>query len=197
MGIDTTRGQAFLKSQVAAGNELPVSGNVFLSVRDSDKKAVVPLAKRLCELGFKIYATRGTSTMLRDNGIRSEALFRICDGRPNVLDMMDEKSVSWVVNTPTAGTVPRTDEVRMRASAVIKNVPITTTIDGLRAAINGLNTLKENRRMEVCSLQEYHRHAPKLNLSAAMLEKKSPKKRVTATKTKRGKSPAGREKSRK
>ena len=187
MGIDTTRGQAFLKSQVAAGNALPSSGDVFLSVRDADKTNVIPLAKRLANLGFRIFATLGTSTALRDNGIRSEALFRICDGRPNVLDMMDEKSVRWIINTPSTGTAPRIDEVRMRASAVIKNVPITTTIDGLRAALEGLEGLRETQHMEVCSLQEYHRHAPKLDLSSITSRKRRTTARATPKKAVPGK----------
>ena len=164
MGIDTTGGMAFLKSQVAAGSILPVSGNVFLSVRDADKKGVLPLAKRLIDLGFRIYATLGTSTLLRDNGIHSEALFRISDGRPNVLDMIEEQDVGWIVNTPSSGASPRIDEIKMRARAVIRGIPITTTVDGLQAATNGLEALRETKSMEVCSLQEYHRHSPKLAL---------------------------------
>ncbi|OGV65511.1 MAG: carbamoyl phosphate synthase large subunit [Lentisphaerae bacterium RIFOXYA12_FULL_48_11] len=164
MGIDSTAGVAFLKSQVAAGNTIPVSGNVFLSVRDEDKKDVVPLAKRLVDLDFSIYATLGTSTVLRDNGIRSQAVFRISKGRPNVVDMIEEKNVAWIVNNPSSGAEPQIDEKKMRAHAVIRGIPITTTIDGLRAAINGLELLRDVKHLEVCSLQEYHRHAPRINL---------------------------------
>jgi len=164
MGIDTTVGMAFLKSQVAAGNSLPAAGNIFLSVRDEDKEAVIPLARRLIDLGFVIYATLGTSTALRDNGVHSEAVFRISKGRPNVLDMIEEKNVQWIVNTPSSGAAPRMDEVKMRARAVIRGIPITTTVDGLRAAVNGLEALRKMENMAVCSLQEYHRHSPKLEL---------------------------------
>jgi carbamoyl-phosphate synthase large subunit len=167
MGIDTTVGMAFLKSQVAAGNHIPVSGDVFLSVRDADKDAVIPLAKKLIDLGFGIYATLGTSTVLKDNGINSQAIFRISKGRPNVLDLMEEKGVGWIINTPTSGQAPGLDEVKMRARAVIRGVPITTTIDGLEATINGLQSLSKMGQMEVCSLQEYHRNAVKLNLPGA------------------------------
>ena len=162
MGIDMSRGMAFLKSQVAAGNSIPISGNIFLSVRNADKPMTIPLARRLVDLGFRLYATLGTSTVLRDNGISSEAIFRISKGRPNVLDMMAEKSVSWILNTPSSGASSKIDEIKMRASAVIKGIPITTTVDGLRAAIDGLEALREMEHMEVCSLQEYHRHFPKL-----------------------------------
>ncbi|MBT3194031.1 MAG: carbamoyl-phosphate synthase large subunit, partial [Verrucomicrobia bacterium] len=164
MGIDRTEGMAFLKSQVAASSHLPKSGNVFLSVRDRDKPAIVDLARRLEALGFTIYATLGTSTMLRENGIASEAVFRISKGRPNVVDMIEEKKVGWIINTPSSGAVPRIDEIKMRAHAVIRGIPITTTIAGLGAAINGLEALSKSGTMEVCSLQEYHRHFKKVNL---------------------------------
>ncbi len=164
MGIDRTEGMAFLKSQVAASSHLPKSGNVFLSVRDQDKASILELARRLEALGYKIYATLGTSTILRDNGIASEAIFRISKGRPNVIDMVEEKKVGWIINTPSSGATPRFDEVKMRAHTVIRGIPITTTIAGLRAAINGLEALNKSGTMEVCSLQEYHRHFKKVNL---------------------------------
>ena len=162
MGVDFSHGMAFLKSQVAAGNALPGAGNVFLSVRDSDKQSIVPLALQLQDLGFTIYATQGTSTVLRDNGVRSNAMFRVSDGRPSVVDLIEEKKVSWIINTPSTGASPKYDEVKIRAHAVIRGIPITTTLDGLRAAIQGLESLSTFRQMEVCSLQEYHRHAPKI-----------------------------------
>ena len=162
MGIDSTGGMAFLKSQLAAGNPMPAQGNVFLSIRDEDKEALLPLAKRLVDLGFTIYATAGTSTLLRQNDIKSLALFRIADGRPNVVDLIEEKQVSWIVNTPTSGPVARIDEVKMRSHAVIRGIPITTTIHGFRAALAGIEAMRDAKRMEVCSIQEFHRHAPKI-----------------------------------
>jgi carbamoyl-phosphate synthase large subunit len=170
MGIDSTVGMAFLKSQIAAGNPLPMAGNVFLSVRDEDKQDVVPLAKRLVELGFTIHATSGTSTLLRDNGIRSLAMFRISEGRPNVVDWIEEKQVQWIVNTPTGGATPRIDEIKMRSHAVIRGIPITTTLHGLRAAITGIEAMRDRQHIEVCSLQEFHRHSPPIkfpNLNGA------------------------------
>jgi len=162
MGIDTSGGMAFLKSQLAAGNPMPTQGNVFLSVRDEDKEALLPLARRLVELGFSIYATAGTSTLLRQNNIKSLALFRIADGRPNVIDLIEEKQVSWIVNTPTSGPTARIDEVKMRSHAVIRGIPITTTLHGFKAALTGIEAMRDARRMEVCSIQEFHRHAPKI-----------------------------------
>ncbi len=164
MGIDVEPGAAFLKSQMAAGNTIPRNGNVFMSVRDADKSAIVPLARRLHDLAFVIYATEGTSTALRAGGIPSRAIFRISNGRPNVLDMIAEHDVGWIVNTPSGGERPMLDEIKMRSEAVVRGIPITTTLNGLEAAIKGLEAWKGNGRMEVCSLQEYHRHAPRLNL---------------------------------
>ncbi|MBI3987366.1 MAG: carbamoyl phosphate synthase large subunit, partial [Lentisphaerae bacterium] len=126
--------------------------------------ALVPLARRLTDMGFVLYATEGTSTVLRDNGIRSQALFRISTGRPNVLDLIADKQVSWIVNTPSSGEKARMDEVKMRAEAVIRGIPITTTLNGLVYSVNGLEALRDMKRMEVCSLQEYHRHSPRLKL---------------------------------
>jgi len=164
MGIDSTIGMAYLKSQVAAGGTLPVTGHIFVSVRDADKKEMVNLAGELVRLGFTIYATLGTSTVLRDNGIKSQAVFSISKGRPNVIDLIEEKGLGWIINTPESGASYMIDEVKMRAHATIRGIPITTTIDGVRAAINGLAVLKKMGRMEVCSLQEYHRHSPTLTL---------------------------------
>ena len=169
MGIDSTDGMAFLKSQVAAGNALPQSGNVFVTVRDSDKEQIVPLARKLLDLGFRIYATRGTSTVLRDNGIPSLGVFRIAEGRPNAIDMIEERNVGWIVNTPSAGPEPTVDEVKMRAHAVIRGIPITTTMDGLKAAIHGIETLRNTGTIEVCSIQEYQRHSPVIGLKKVRL----------------------------
>ncbi len=165
MGIDFTVGGAFIKSQTAAGNRIPVDGNVFLSVRDQDKDAIVSLAKRLVDFGFSIFATSGTSTVLYDAGIETHAIFKISDGRPSAVDLIEDKRVGWIVSTPSSGATPQLDEVKMRAHAVTRGIPITTTIDGLRAAINGLYAMRKTEGVEVCSLQEYHRHSPKLKLT--------------------------------
>jgi carbamoyl-phosphate synthase large subunit len=127
-----------------------------------DKDAMVPLARELVTMGFRIFATVGTATRLMEEGIPTQAMFRIADGRPNVLDMMERGEVSWVVNTPSSGPSPMVDEIRMRAVATMKGIPITTTISGLSAAVEGLRALREMKRMEICSIQEYHRHAPRM-----------------------------------
>ncbi len=164
MGMDRFNGYAFLKSQLAAGNRIPRSGRVFLSLRNSDKEASIPLARRLIDLGFTIYATRGTSTALRNAGIPSQAIFKITRGRPNVIDLMNEHDVAWLINTIEIGAEPAADESRMRSMAVTRGIPISTTLDGLRAALEGLEMIRRHNRLEVCSLQEYNRHGHKIRL---------------------------------
>ncbi|UDQ98189.1 carbamoyl-phosphate synthase large subunit [Lentisphaerota bacterium WC36G] len=164
MGIDINPGMAYLKSQVAAGNKIPKEGNVFLSVRDIDKDAVVPLAKRLIDLGFNLFATLGTATILCDAGIKVNAIFRISKGRPNVLDMLEQEDIQWIINTPSTGAAPKVDEIQMRAQATVRGIPITTTVSGADAAIEGLEALKDMGRFEICSIQEFHRHAPKFDI---------------------------------
>lgn len=164
MGMDFDPGIAYLKAQMASGGNLPTSGKIFLSVRDEDKQALVPQAKKLVQLGFGIYATEGTSTVLTENGIRTSAVFKISGGRPNALDIMRDEDLKWIVNTPSPGPSPKVDEIRMRAEAVLRGIPVTTTLNGLAAAIEGLEALRVMKRMEICSLQEYHRHSPKLKI---------------------------------
>ena len=157
MGIEVDSGMAFLKSQLAAGNPLPEAGNVFVSLCDTDKAEAIPFVRELDAMGYTIYATVGTATVLWEADIKARALFRISDGRPNVLDLIREHEVGWIVNTPS-GATPRTDEVRMRAGSVLHGIPITTTISGLKAAVQGLKAWRRHKSIEVCSLQEYHRH---------------------------------------
>ncbi|MEA2012858.1 MAG: carbamoyl-phosphate synthase large subunit [Verrucomicrobiota bacterium] len=163
MGIDTDPGIAFLKTQIAAGNSIPTSGNIFISVRNNDKEKIIEPTKKLVEMGFKIFATKGTATLLRENGIPANAIFKISGGRPNVLDMIEENNVQWIVNTPSGGK-PMVDEVKMRAETVIRGVLLTTTVSGMKATVEGINALRDIKRMEVCSIQEFHRHAPDIQI---------------------------------
>jgi len=158
MSIDPDRGLAYLKSQIAAGSRLPQTGNVFLSVKDADKPKIIEIGKKLQGLGFTLYATLGTSTLLWGAGIKTHAIFRISDGRPNLLDLLHEHGVQWVINTTEPGAAARVDEILMRTRAVGAGVPLTTTIAGATAALEGLSDKLEFGRFEVCSLQEYHRH---------------------------------------
>ena len=159
MGMDPDPGMAFVKSQQAAGNPLPGGGGVFISVsgeRPSDRVEMVKCAKELVEMGYGIWATCGTATLLRESGVPARAAFAISEGRPHVLDLMLDGAVGWIVNVPS-GCQPQLDEVRMRTEAVRRGVPMTTTIRGLRAALEGLKTLRRHAEFEVLSLQEYNR----------------------------------------
>jgi carbamoyl-phosphate synthase large subunit len=158
MGIDIDPGMAYLKSQLAAGNPVPQQGNVLLSVCDRDKEAIVPLARDLEELGFTIFATCGTASVLWENSIKARALFSISKGRPNVLDLMLEEEVDWIINTPS-GRSEQEDGALMRADATVRGVPITTTLSAALAAVSGLQALRRLNHFDVCSIQEYQRHA--------------------------------------
>ncbi|MFA6385075.1 MAG: ATP-grasp domain-containing protein, partial [Candidatus Omnitrophota bacterium] len=155
MGIDKDFGRAYIKSQIAAGQNLPKKGNVFISVRDHDKRAIVFIAKKLKDLGFNIYSTSGTAAALEKNGIEVKQLPKVAEGRPNVLDLMKDGKIQMVINTPT-GRIPRQDEVKIRSHVVLYNIPYTTTISGAQATVNGIEMLVK-KELDVKSLQEYHK----------------------------------------
>jgi carbamoyl-phosphate synthase large subunit len=155
MGVDADFGRAYIKSQLAAGQNLPRKGNVFISVRDKDKRAVVFIAKKLQDLGFRIYSTSGTAQALEKNGIEVKVLPKIAEGRPNVLDLMKDGKIQLVINTPS-GRIPRQDEIKIRSQVVLYNIPYTTTISGAQATVNGIEALLK-KELGVRSLQEYHR----------------------------------------
>jgi carbamoyl-phosphate synthase large subunit len=155
MGIDSDFGRAYIKSQLAAGQNLPRGGNVFISVRDRDKRAVVFIAKKLQDLGFSICSTSGTAAALDKNGIVVKVLPRIAEGRPNVLDLMKDGKIQMVINTPS-GRIPRQDEIKIRSQVVLYNIPYTTTISGAQATVNGIEALVK-KDLGVKSLQDYHK----------------------------------------
>jgi len=155
MGIDKDFAHAYIKSQIAAGQNLPKKGNVFISVRDKDKRAIVFVAKQLQGLGFCIYSTSGTAVTLEKNGITVKVLPRISEGRPNVLDLMKDGKIQLVINTPS-GRIPRQDEIKIRSHVIRYNIPYTTTISGAQATVNGIETMIK-KDLRVTSLQEYHK----------------------------------------
>jgi len=156
MGIDPDPGMAYVKSQLGAGNPLPLEGSVFLSVADHDKAETAAMARELAGLGYAIYATRGTATVLREAGIKARAVFRISEGRPNALDLILDNEIQWIVNVPS-GAKPAKDEVIMRTEAIRRGLPITTTVRGLQSAVDGIKRLRTLKTCEVLSLQEYNR----------------------------------------
>jgi carbamoyl-phosphate synthase large subunit len=154
MGIADNFGLAFAKAQIAAGQLLPTAGNVFMSITDNSKvAAMLKVAKDLNELGFTIYATRGTSKWLDEHSIRNKLLNKVSEGQPNVVDMIINKDVSLIINTPS-GKTPRLDEVKIRSTAWLRCVPIVTTVPGATAVVEAIGQLKQ-RPFEVKTIQEY------------------------------------------
>jgi carbamoyl-phosphate synthase large subunit len=154
MGIDVDLGLAYAKSQMAAPPALPTSGNVFISVKDSDKKAVLPVAREFVSLGFGIIATEGTAQTLIKERIPVTKVFKLREGRPNVLDRVKNGDINFIINTPS-GKIPREDEVRIRNAALAQKIPIMTTLRAAQASANGIRSLQK-RKLQVRSLQEYH-----------------------------------------
>jgi carbamoyl-phosphate synthase large subunit len=161
MGIDSTFGAAYAKSQIAAGQRLPVKGSVFISVKNQDKRNIVFVAKKLADLGFKILATSGTADALKNNDIDVKVLPKLHEGRPNIIDLIKDNRVSLIINTP-AGKSTKEDEVKIRAGAILYNIPLITTVSGAQASVNGIENLIRRPKISVKSLQEYHRKIRKL-----------------------------------
>ena len=154
MGLDSDLGVAYAKSQMAAGGPLPAGGRVFISVSDADKKEVASVAGQFAELGFELVATGGTATVLEKAGLKVQRVFKLAEGRPNSIDLLKNREITLVINTPS-GEVPRSDEVRIRTTAVYTGTPIMTTLSGAKAAALGIAALKKSG-YSVKTLQEYH-----------------------------------------
>ena len=155
MGIDADLGLAYAKSQMAAGSPLPLGGNLFISVKDSDKPQAVKLAKDFVDLGFHLYATSGTAAALAAENIPVKKLFKLTEGaRPHVLDMIKNGEIAFIINTPS-GKSPRRDEVVIRGAAVSHRIPIMTTLSAAAASVGGIRSLQA-KGVGVRPLQEYH-----------------------------------------
>ena len=149
---------AYYKSQIAAGSPLPHpgQGGVVLSVRDEDKEEVVRLAKTLDDLGYEIWATRGTSTLLWKAGIESNALYKIPLGSPNALDLIRLGKVKWIVNTREDGEMSAHDSLKIRSAATLAGVPVTTTLAGFAEAVRGISATEAVVSVPPLSLQQWH-----------------------------------------
>ena len=154
MGLDADLGIAYAKSQMAANSPLPLSGNVFISVSDAHKGEVAAVAKQFADLGFALVATSGTGAVLEKAGLKVRSILKLLEGRPNVIDLLKNKEIQLVVNTP-AGQSPREDEIRIRTTAVYTGTPIMTTLSGAKAAALGIAALKKSG-YAVKTVQEYH-----------------------------------------
>jgi carbamoyl-phosphate synthase large subunit len=152
MGIDIDFASAFAKSQLAASTRLPMTGNVFISVAERDRKAIGPIARDLAAMGHTLMATGGTARVLSEQGIAVEVVRKIHEGRPNLLDHMANGAIALIVNTPS-GKGARTDEGRIRAVAVSQGVPCITTLAGAKAAVAALERMRQGP-LEVYALQD-------------------------------------------
>jgi len=155
MGISRDYGVAFAKAQLAAGQKLPLSGTVFISVNDHDKKLVGPVAKDLVAAGLKIVATRGTASALKRAGVEVEAVFKVNEARPNIVDLIKTGKINLLINTPL-GRESFYDEKSIRRAAVRYNVPCITTLSAAEAAARGIRAMK-GHEAEVSPLQDLHR----------------------------------------
>jgi carbamoyl-phosphate synthase large subunit len=154
MGIDEDFGMAFAKSQMAAGNPMPVSGRVFLSVKDKDKPGLLEVAQGLQNAGFSIVATRGTADYLRKRGITVETVNKVTEGRPHIVDQITDMKIDLVINT-VYGAEAQKDSYSIRRTTLVKGIPYFTTTSAAKAAVRGISAIK-TRPLQVKSLQEHH-----------------------------------------
>jgi len=156
MGIDYNFGIAYYKAQLAAGMKLPTKGTVFVSVKEDDKQKILPVVKKLKEMGFIITATEGTAKFLTKNGIDAKVVLKVSQGRPNILDLIINKQVDLIINTPS-GKKGKTEGYYIRRAAVDYGIPYITTVSGAMAAVKGIEAVKYT--MTIKSIQEYHERA--------------------------------------
>jgi carbamoyl-phosphate synthase large subunit len=154
MGIDQSFGLAFAKSQLAAGQKLPLSGTVLFSVKDEDKTAMLNAARLFRDLGFRIVATRGTSGFFRGQGIESQEVRKVSEGRPHIVDMIKNREIHLVINT-TGHKKAVSESSEIRRTALTLNIPYTTTLAGARATVLAIKSLRDGE-LNVKTLQEYH-----------------------------------------
>ncbi len=155
MGLDKSFAPAFAKAHLAAGHELPLSGTVFISVKEGDKEAVLPIAQQLLELGFEVASTRGTARFMHEKGLtRVHQVNKVREGRPHIVDMMVDGEIDLVFNT-TAGAQSIADSFSIRRTALMRKIPYSTTLAGARALVQAIAAIKLSGGLEVKPLQGY------------------------------------------
>jgi carbamoyl-phosphate synthase large subunit len=154
MGISDSFGAAFAKAQLSAGVRLPRGGTVFISVNDNDKAGIVPIARDFSDLGFRLMATTGTRKQLESASVESEHVYKVGEGRPNVVDFIKGGKINLVINTPR-GRQSRFDDKAIRRAATQHDIACITTVSGAAAAVSAIRALQREKLM-VRSLQEYH-----------------------------------------
>jgi carbamoyl-phosphate synthase large subunit len=154
MGVADNFGEAFAKAQTAAGQVLPTAGTVFISANDRDKPFMAALGKRFVELGFSLVATHGTARILEDAALRVERVYKVKEGRPNVVDLIKGDRIQLIINTPH-GVEPWFDEKAIRRAAVTARIPTITTLSAARAACEGIAAMQRGEA-KVYALQQLH-----------------------------------------
>jgi carbamoyl-phosphate synthase large subunit len=155
MGVGETFGEAYGKAMTGAGLSLPPAGRAFISVNDGDKGQAVIIARKLARLGFEIVATLGTAERLREVGLKVEGVFKVNEGRPNIVDLIKRGEIALVINTPL-GRASHFDEQAIRRAALQYNVPCVTTMTGAQAIVEAIAARGTDGEIKVRSLQEMH-----------------------------------------
>jgi carbamoyl-phosphate synthase large subunit len=155
MGIDYDFGNAFVKSQIAAGQILPKSGTVFISVKDRDKDKIIEMAKKIQKMKFKLIATEGTAAHLKEANVKVKRVYKLHEGRPHIVDLIKSDEIDLVINTPS-GKGPKEDEIKIRTSALLHKVPVITTVPGALASVSGIEALKKGK-LKIKALQDYNK----------------------------------------
>ena len=154
MGISNDFGMAYAKSQLAAGQMLPVDGTVFISVRDRDKAGAANMARRFADLGFKLIATSGTAQYLKDLGLEVNVVFKVSEGRPHVIDLVKNNEIALIINTAQGERTVK-DSTSIRRAALLYKIPYVTTLAGALCTAEACEALRQTQ-VTVKSLQEYH-----------------------------------------
>ena len=153
MGVGKTFGEAFVKSQMGAGTKLPREGKVFLTVKNGDKPRAVKVARDLVALGFQIFATKGTAAAIAAEGVAVQAINKVTEGRPHIVDMIKNNEIALVINTVEERRNAIADSRVIRTSALLARVTTFTTIAGAEAAVEGMKYMD---KLDVISVQEMH-----------------------------------------
>jgi carbamoyl-phosphate synthase large subunit len=154
MGIDMEFGKAFAKAQLGANVRVPKAGKVFVSVKDTDKKAVLEPVRKLVDVGFQVVSTKGTASYLQSHGLNVETVNKVKEGRPHCVDMIKSEEIAMVFNT-TFGAQSIVDSFSIRRSALVYNVAYFTTVAGIEAVVDGILAL-HRESLDVKPLQEYY-----------------------------------------
>jgi carbamoyl-phosphate synthase large subunit len=153
MGIGSNFPQAFTKSQLGASVDLPISGAVFISVKDDDKPEMIEICRDLKSLGFVLIATSGTAQALNDAGIKTEIVNKVMQGQPHAVDLMVDGKINLVFNT-AHGAASIRDSLSLRQTALSNNIPYYTTVSGARASVQAIRTIQDDN-LDVRSIQSY------------------------------------------